>query len=124
MVHYLRLLALAGPLLAGPHPRPAQTPARREASSCGAGCNLITVRVKDSGAYCSSGKGLAYTVQNNTSGALDIAFFAEKVSGGWKDLGTATNVKPGAERNDIWGCDLTGRYRLYYRQAGSSDRLP
>ena len=101
----------------------AQSGQRPQARSCGAGCSVVTVSVKNDRA-CNGDHDLSYTVRNNTGEALDIATFVQKRSGGWKSLGLATNVGPGDERDDIWGCDLSGYYILYYRSAGSNDHIP
>lgn len=97
---------------------------RNSATSCGSGCYIVTAKARnDKG--CGGNYDYTYTIRNQSTESLDIEMYVEKRTGDWKDLGLVEDVESGKELKDaFWLCDLTGRYIIYYRRAGSDDKFP
>lgn len=96
---------------------------RTPASSC-SNCYQVSVTARNNRG-CGGSSDYTYTVTNNTNQPLDIVLFVEKLDGTWRDLGLLTSASSGAVKKDaFWACNITGRYLLYYRVAGSNDKFP
>jgi hypothetical protein len=96
---------------------------RTPASACN-NCYQVSVTARNNNG-CGGSSDYTYTVTNNTNQPLDIVLFVEKLDGTWRDLGLLSSASSGAVKKDaFWACNITGRYLLYYRVAGSNDKFP
>ena len=96
----------------------------KSAQSCGSGCYFVTASTKSS-EQCTDKSGRSYTISNKTIESLDIQLYVEKKQGGWESLGLFNDVAAGKVLTDAtWSCGATGRYILYYRKSGSTDKFP
>lgn len=94
-----------------------------KAQACGGGCDYFNVTVKRTKS-CASESDMTFIVTNNFGRAADIKVFVEKTGGMWKSLGYKNYFSPGQTTSDFWSCGNTGRYILYYKEAGSNATFP